>query len=63
MKMTKSIHFTVTGKNIITLAGAGISTSANIPDFRSEDGFYAQIKQKFKLPYPEVIFDIEFVAL
>lgn len=47
-------------KNIVTLAGAGISTSANIPDFRSENGFYAQIKQKFNLPYPEVIFDIDY---
>ena len=34
-------------KNILVLTGAGISCSAGIPDFRSENGLYAQIKDKF----------------
>ncbi|RZF47384.1 hypothetical protein LSTR_LSTR009123 [Laodelphax striatellus] len=47
-------------KNIITLTGAGISTSAGIPDFRSPStGLYANL-QKYDLPYPQAIFELEF---
>ncbi|KAJ1963217.1 NAD-dependent protein deacetylase sirtuin-2 [Dipsacomyces acuminosporus] len=47
-------------KNIIVMAGAGLSTNANIPDFRSPTtGLYANLK-KFNLPYPEAIFTIDF---
>ncbi|XP_053613948.1 NAD-dependent protein deacetylase sirtuin-2-like [Plodia interpunctella] len=47
-------------KNIITLAGAGISTSAGIPDFRSpETGLYHNL-QKYNLPEPQAIFEINF---
>ncbi|KAM9812439.1 NAD-dependent protein deacetylase sirtuin-2 [Syngnathus typhle] len=47
-------------KNIICMAGAGISTSAGIPDFRSPDtGLYANM-QKYNLPYPEAIFQIDY---
>lgn len=47
-------------KNIITMAGAGISTSAGIPDFRSPGtGLYNNL-EKYNLPFPEAIFDIEF---
>ncbi|XP_047246668.1 NAD-dependent protein deacetylase sirtuin-2 [Girardinichthys multiradiatus] len=47
-------------KNIICLVGAGISTSAGIPDFRSPDtGLYANL-QKYNLPYPEAIFQIDY---
>ncbi|KAG8035962.1 hypothetical protein G9C98_003088 [Cotesia typhae] len=47
-------------RNIITMAGAGISTSAGIPDFRSpSSGLYYNL-QKYKLPYPQAIFEIDF---
>ncbi|XP_074170470.1 NAD-dependent protein deacetylase sirtuin-2 isoform X3 [Rhinolophus sinicus] len=43
---------------VICLVGAGISTSAGIPDFRSPStGLYANL-QKYHLPYPEAIFEI-----
>ncbi|KAJ1798108.1 NAD-dependent protein deacetylase sirtuin-2 [Coemansia sp. RSA 2399] len=47
-------------KNIIVMAGAGISTSAGIPDFRSpKTGIYANLKQ-FNLPHAEAIFTIDY---
>lgn len=47
-------------KNIITMAGAGISTSAGIPDFRTPgSGLYDNL-QKYDLPDPQAIFDIQF---
>ncbi|KAL7319457.1 Sir2 histone deacetylase Hst2 [Mucor circinelloides] len=47
-------------KNIIVMSGAGISTAAGIPDFRSKDtGLYHNL-QKFDLPYAEAVFDIEY---
>ncbi|XP_041090402.1 NAD-dependent protein deacetylase sirtuin-2 [Polyodon spathula] len=43
-------------KNIICMVGAGISTSAGIPDFRSPGtGLYSNL-QKYNLPCPEAIF-------
>lgn len=47
-------------KNIIIMAGAGISVSAGIPDFRSPGtGLYDNL-QKYDLPRAEAIFDINF---
>ena len=45
---------------IVVLAGAGISVSAGIPDFRSPgSGLYDNLG-KYNLPSPEAIFDIDF---
>lgn len=47
-------------KNICVMTGAGVSTSAGIPDFRSpETGIYANLA-KFNLPEPEDMFSISF---
>ncbi|CAI2183984.1 18555_t:CDS:2 [Funneliformis geosporum] len=47
-------------RQIVVMAGAGISTAAGIPDFRSPGtGLYDNL-QKYDLPYPEAIFDISF---
>jgi len=47
-------------KKIITMAGAGISTSAGIPDFRTPGtGLYDNL-QKYNLPEPTAVFDIRF---
>jgi NAD-dependent deacetylase sirtuin 2 len=47
-------------KNIIVLSGAGISTNANIPDFRTPGtGLYSRLS-KYNLPTPQSIFDIAY---
>uniref|UniRef100_A0A1B0CAF4 NAD-dependent protein deacetylase n=1 Tax=Lutzomyia longipalpis TaxID=7200 RepID=A0A1B0CAF4_LUTLO len=47
-------------RNIVTMVGAGISTSAGIPDFRSPDtGLYSNL-QKYNLPHPTAIFELDY---
>ncbi|GAA5978202.1 hypothetical protein JCM11641_001134 [Rhodosporidiobolus odoratus] len=49
-------------KRVLVMAGAGISTSAGIPDFRSPGtGLYDNLA-KYDLPYPEAIFDIDYLS-
>lgn len=44
-------------KNVVIMCGAGISTSAGIPDFRSPStGLYFKLR-KYNLPFPEAIFE------
>ncbi|KAJ3969278.1 class I sirtuins SIR2 family protein [Lentinula raphanica] len=47
-------------KKIALMLGAGVSTAAGIPDFRSlGTGLYANLA-RLKLPYPEAVFEINF---
>ena len=43
---------------ITVFTGAGISVSCGVPDFRN--GLYSTVGDKYNLPYPEAIFDIEY---
>ena len=46
--------------NIVCMVGAGISVSAGIPDFRTPgSGLYSQL-EKYHLPRPEAMFDLDF---
>ncbi|KAI8808706.1 DHS-like NAD/FAD-binding domain-containing protein, partial [Cladochytrium replicatum] len=47
-------------KNILVLTGAGVSVFCGIPDFRSENGIYAKLGDRFDLNDPQHMFDIEF---
>lgn len=49
-------------QRILVLTGAGISVSCGIPDFRSKNGLYAQLKEagQYDLDDPQEMFDIHY---
>ena len=48
-----------TFKNIVFMVGAGISTAAGIPDFRSKGGIFEKLQKQYNLPYPEMVFELD----
>ncbi|XP_040894306.1 NAD-dependent protein deacetylase sirtuin-3 [Toxotes jaculatrix] len=49
-------------KNVVVVAGAGISTASGIPDFRTPGtGLYANL-EKYNIPYPEAIFNTDYFS-
>jgi NAD-dependent SIR2 family protein deacetylase len=58
--LSGAIEYMANCSNIIVMTGAGISTSAGIPDFRTPGtGLYSQL-EKYDLPTPESIFNLDF---
>ena len=54
------VNLIFAGKKIIVMTGAGLSTAAGIPDFRSPGtGLYDNF-QKYDLPSPQSMFEIGF---
>lgn len=45
-------------ERIVVLAGAGMSVSCGIPDFRSTGGLYEVVSDQYNLPDPQAIFDL-----
>ena len=63
IKYNNFIELLKAGKfsKISFMTGAGISTTAGIPDFRSSDsGLFKTLQDKYKLSTPEQFFELEF---
>ena len=58
--LTKIVDIFKRSNKITVFTGAGISTTCGIPDFRGANGLYNSVQQKYDLPYPEAIFDINY---
>ncbi|KAI1905438.1 hypothetical protein AGOR_G00016180 [Albula goreensis] len=49
-------------RNVVVVAGAGISTPSGIPDFRTPGtGLYANL-ERYNIPYPEAVFNIDYFS-
>ncbi|CAK9436405.1 uncharacterized protein LODBEIA_P09630 [Lodderomyces beijingensis] len=60
LKLAPLVDAIKEGKKVAFFNGAGISTAAGIPDFRSPNtGLYANLA-KLDLPYAEAVFDIDY---
>ncbi|MBC7777930.1 MAG: silent information regulator protein Sir2 [Phycisphaerae bacterium] len=58
--LAKTRQLIASSSNIVVLTGAGVSTFSGIPDFRSPgSGLYDNL-QRYKLPYPEAIFELDY---
>lgn len=58
--MKKILDLIEKAENIVFFTGAGVSTNCGIPDFRGKNGLYSYVKEKYNLPYPEAIFDMNY---
>ncbi|CAF1024886.1 unnamed protein product [Brachionus calyciflorus] len=53
-------NYLLESENVIVMTGAGISTNADIPDFRSPSfGLYNRL-QKYNLPHPTAVFTLDY---
>lgn len=61
LELKRAIKAVLSAKKVAVVVGAGISTAANIPDFRSSTGLFASLKSRFpnaKLNSGRDLFDI-----
>ncbi|KAH9824361.1 DHS-like NAD/FAD-binding domain-containing protein [Melampsora americana] len=61
IELKRAIKAVLSAKKVAVVVGAGISTAANIPDFRSSTGLFASLKSRFpnaKLNSGRDLFDI-----
>ncbi len=61
-KIEKAVKMIREAENILVFTGAGVSTASGIADFRGPDGLYKWAEEKYYLPYPEALFDLNYFA-
>ena len=58
--MNRALDIINSADRIVVITGAGISTVSGLSDFRGPKGLYRMAEEKYKLPYPEALFDISY---